>query len=258
MNAARDRMRRTGAPGDWDAVTYDRISDPQARWAVAVVERIEGEPRTILDAGCGTGRVTELLLRRFARVDVIGVDASATMIDQATSRLAPYAGRVKLLHSDLLEPLPLDDRVDVVFSNAVFHWIGDHPRLFRNLAGALRPGGQLVAQWGGHRNIYRLLSVVREQGGPDLTGNFTTPEQSHADLEAAGFTEVRTWAHPDPADFDSREEFEQYLDTICLRTYVDGLEPSERSQFIRAVADRLPERRIDYVRMNAVARAPAP
>jgi trans-aconitate 2-methyltransferase len=177
---------------DWDAATYDRISDPQARWAAGVIERIEGAPGTILDAGCGSGRVTELLLRRFPDSFVIGIDSSAAMIEQAADRLAPFSERVTLVHSDLLADLPLDDAVDAIFSNAVFHWIGDHPRLFRNLAAVLSPGGQLVAQWGGRGNVARLLAVVVELGGPDLTGNFTTAEKSRADLEAAGFVDVRT------------------------------------------------------------------
>lgn len=240
---------------DWDAATYDRISDPQARWAVGVIERIDGDPRTILDAGCGSGRVTELLLRRFPSSRVVGIDTSATMIEQAAERLAPFADRVTLMHHDLLEAVPLDEPVDTVFSNAVFHWIPDHPRLFANLAGALRPGGRLVAQWGGHGNVESVISAAIALGGPDLTGNFTTPEQSKADLERAGFDDVRTWLHPDPADFEGHEQLEQYLGTICLRSYTDLLSPDDRTLFVRGVADRLPDLRIDYVRMNALATA---
>jgi len=118
-------------PSDWDAASYDRVSDPQARWAVRVIERIEGSPARILDAGCGTGRVTEMLLARFPEAHVIGVDASNTMIAEAERR---FAGRVELINADLVNPLPLDEPVDAVFSNAVFHWISDHDALIANLA----------------------------------------------------------------------------------------------------------------------------
>src|SRR5581483_1490358 len=143
--------------------TYDRVSDPQARWAVKVIERIEGSPARILDAGCGSGRVTQMLLERFPEAHVIGVDASQAMLEEAARRLGQ---RVELIHADLLNPLPLDEPVDAVFSNAVFHWIGDHDGLFRTLAAALRGDGQLVAQWGGKGNVRRLLEAADATGVP--------------------------------------------------------------------------------------------
>ena len=151
-------------PSDWDAKSYDRVSDPQARWAQAVLERIEGSPSVVLDAGCGTGRVTELLLDRFPSADVIAVDVSSAMIEQARPRLERYGNRITLMQQSLLRPIPF--AVDTVFSNAVFHWIDDHDRLFENLASALAPAGQLVAQWGGRGNVARLFEVVDRLGIP--------------------------------------------------------------------------------------------
>jgi trans-aconitate 2-methyltransferase len=132
---------------DWDAATYDRVSGPQVEWSSAVIERLglEGD-ETVLDAGCGSGRVTELLLEELPRGRVIAVDGSAAMVREAGSRLDPV--RTRLIHSDLLS-LDLDEEVDAAFSNAVFHWIADHDRLFERLAAAIRPGGRLEAQCGG-------------------------------------------------------------------------------------------------------------
>lgn len=241
-------------PTDWDAATYDRVSDPQFRWASTVIERLDPDGvRTILDAGCGSGRVTQLLLERFPDARVIALDASETMITEAQRRLEPFGGRVSCVNADLTLPLPIEEPVDAIFSNAVFHWIDDHSLLFGNLAEVVRPGGQVVAQWGGRGNVARLLQVVGDLGG-DLSSNFATAEETLVRLEDAGFVDVRTWLHPAPADFDSREAFEEYLRTVCVRSHLNLLEPGERDAFVRTVADRLPDHRIDYVRINALAR----
>ncbi len=216
---------------DWDAATYDKVSDPQARWALVVVERIEGTPSRILDAGCGSGRVTELLLERFPSAHVVAVDGSEAMVSQARTRLK---GRAEVLHRDLLQPLGIDP-VDAIFSNAVFHWIDDHPKLFANLASVLRPGGQLVAQWGGFGNIENMLEVTREFGPQPYEKNFATAEQTAARLEAAGFTDVRTWLEPAPTQFDSREDFATYLRTVCLRCHLDLLSQAEQDAYVARV-----------------------
>src|SRR5579863_5919184 len=141
------------ASTDWDASTYDRVADPQARWGAAVLERLPltGD-ETVVDAGCGSGRVTQLLAARLPRGRVVALDSSPAMLDEARTRLAA-AGNVTFVHADLLELTPADldgaAPVDAVFSTATFHWVPDHPRLFSNLAAILRPGGWLVAQCGG-------------------------------------------------------------------------------------------------------------
>ena len=146
---------------------------------------------TIIDAGCGTGRVTELLLERMPAAQVYGVDGSWHMLQGAADRLAEYvdAGRLHLLHADLTKPLPLAP-VDAILSTATFHWIHDHDALFANLAAALRPGGQLVAQCGG----------ADIMGGESWAGPtyFATPEETSGRLLRLGFVDVDTWLQPMP------------------------------------------------------------
>jgi trans-aconitate 2-methyltransferase len=237
---------------DWESSSHQRFGDHQALWEDVVIERIEGAPTRILDAGCGSGRVTETLIGRFPDATVIGVDASAAMVEHAKARLGP---RVEVLQRDLTEPLGIEP-VDVIFSNAVFHWIDDHPKLFRNLASVLTPGGQLVAQWGGYGNIENLLDVTRDFGPQPYERNFVTAEETAKRLESAGFADVRTWLEPAPTTFDTREAFISYLRTVCLRCHLDLLPDDEQTAYLAEVADRMPDRRVDYVRLNALARTP--
>ena len=91
-------MERSGsaAPkGDWNASSYDKVADPQTRWGAEVLERLPLErDETVLDAGCGTGRVTELLLARLPRGRVVALDFSGAMLEQARARLAPFGDRI--------------------------------------------------------------------------------------------------------------------------------------------------------------------
>jgi len=88
----------------------------------------------VLDAGCGSGRVTAQLCERLPGGSVIALDRSAAMLIEAKRRLAPFGERVGFVRADLARPLPLHP-VDAVFSTATFHWIRDHDALFANLVG---------------------------------------------------------------------------------------------------------------------------
>ena len=251
---------KPASPCEWDAATYDRISDPMTRWGAHVLDRLplRGDD-TVLDAGCGSGRVTELLLQRLAGGHVVALDMSASMLAEAKRRLAPFTGCVSFVEADLLalSPDTLGGRapVDAVLSTATFHWVLDHDRLFANLAAVMRPGAWLVAQCGAAGNIDRLLEAVASTGVQRAgTWVYATPEETTARLEAAGFDAVEVWTHPEPTTLDRGEELETYLQTVCLRVHVAELEEAERRPFIAAVASAMPDPVIDYVRLNIVAR----
>lgn len=249
-----------GSDKEWDGASYDRVSGPQAQWGQTVLARLELQgDETVLDAGCGSGRVTEELLARLPAGHVIALDASVSMLAQAAKRLAPSADRVSFVHADLLDlaPSTLGDGgpVDAIFSTATFHWVPDHERLFTNLHAILRPGGQLVAQCGGRGNVDGLVATVRSLGAERAgTWLYSDAEQTAARLREAGFVDVRTWLNPELVRFASREELVEFLQTVCLREHLGTLAPEERLPFAQAVAAAMPEPVLDYVRLNLVGR----
>ena len=243
---------------DWDAATYDRVSTPQQEWARAVVDRLElrGD-ETVLDAGCGTGRVTAMLLERLPRGRVIAVDGSAAMVAEARELLDP--GRTELIHSDLTE-LRLPEPVDAVFSNAVFHWIGDHARLFDVLARSLVPGGVIEAQCGGTGNVSRfyaaLSEAVRNGSFAELEGfdptHFASPEGTSAILAATGFEAIDCNLERRPA---RPREPREFVRSVCLGAHLELLPAGRREEFTDEVMKRLgPAPELDYVRLNISAR----
>jgi trans-aconitate 2-methyltransferase len=245
-------------PRDWDAATYDRVADPMTRWGTSVLERLplHGD-EAVLDAGCGSGRVTEALVERLPYGRVVALDGSPAMIDEARRRLVRFGDRVAFVVADLGRPLPLGPRapVDAVLSTATFHWVPDHDALFENLASVLRPGGRLVAQCGGAGNIASIQAILATIGDGWLGDvHFETPEATERRLAAAGFVEIETWLQPEPTRFESGASFETYLRTVVLGSHVARLPAGERDGFVAEVAGRLGEPVIDYVRLNIVAR----
>lgn len=247
---------------DWDAETYDRVSDPQVAWAGPVLDRLAlAGDEAVLDAGCGSGRVTRMLLDRLPRGRVVAVDTAPSMVAAARRALGD---RAEVIEADLVDVV-LDEPVDAVFSNAVFHWVPDHDALFRCLHAALRPRGRLVAQCGGAGNVERFLAAAREVSAREpfaahLAGwegpwNFSTAEATRDRLERAGFEDVEAWLEPNPVVPEFPDE---YLRTVCLGHHLERLPSEVRDSFVRAVAERCGQPlELDYVRLNIDARRPA-
>ena len=247
-------------PRDWDAATYERLSAPLTAMGTEVLDRLvlRGD-ETVLDAGCGTGSVTRLLHERLPRGRVIAVDAAPSMVAQARELLP---ADVDVRRADLLE-LTLDEPVDAVLSTATFHWIGDHERLFANLHAALKPGGRLVAQCGGHGNVAEVKQAgfdvaAGPRYAPYLAGweadwTFATPEDTERRLRAAGFSDVWCWLTR--VDVDPRDPA-GYLGAICLGSFLARLPEELHEPFVAAALERLPDPlEIHYVRLNILARA---
>jgi trans-aconitate 2-methyltransferase len=255
---------------EWDAGTYQRVSEPQVAWGRRVVERIplDGD-ESVLDAGCGTGRVTRIIAERVPRGTVEAVDGSAQMVAEATRRLADLGPRVRVRRCDLLE-LEVEEPVDLIVSTATFHWILDHELLFGRLFAALAPGGRLVAQCGGAGNIARTLRVAGEVAAePPYARTLSGMPEQHlfADhvstvtrLREAGFEDAHAWLEEAPAYFPDAGAGAEFLAAVVLRRQFALLGPERGASLCRAVADRLlePDGRmvIDYVRLNLQARRP--
>ncbi len=243
---------------DWDASTYHRVSAPQQAWAAEQFARI-GElsgSEVILDAGCGSGIITAQLADLVPHGRVYGVDASASMVEHARAELGE---RATILCQDLAE-LALPEPVDLVFSNATFHWIPDHPRLFTRLFAALKPGGRLVAQCGGKGNIDRLRSVAEALAAAPPYNvsvhpwNYADVPETVERLTQAGFVAVQAWLEPKPTTPPEPREF---VSSVCLLPHLEAMAPELREGFVDAVLEGCGTPLVlDYVRLNILARKP--
>ncbi len=238
----------------WDALTYDKSSEPQQAWASEVLARLEGiaQDATVLDVGCGTGRVTEALAALVPRGRVLAVDASVDMVELARQRLGD---RAEVWCQDVLD-LDLDEPVDAIVSTATLHWVTDHEHLWARLARALRPGGVLEVQCGGEGNIDRVREVidaVARDAHPELIEwspwVFAGPQETERRLREAGFAEIRCWLEKRPT---YPREVDAFVRTSILAAHLARLPEERREPFAAAVVAgvRPP---LDYVRLNASA-----
>ena len=257
---------------EWNAAEYHRLSAPQFQWGQRVLSQLHlrGDEH-VLDAGCGTGKLTHLLLENLPRGRAVGLDVSRNMVRLAQQNLRPQFGsRVQFVAADLLA-LPFRGCFDGVFSTASFHWVLDHNALFRNLYMSLKPGGWLHAQCGGGPNLERLRERVRALSHAAVfspwLGHFPEPwffsddDTAARKLGAAGFDQVETSVEAAAFAVRSSQEFKDYLRTFVLHRHLDLLpdEPS-RESFVQQIADASahddPPWTLDYWRLNLRARKP--
>lgn len=265
-------FRQPARPAEWDAKTYHRVANPHVAWGQPVLERLPltGD-ETVIDAGCGTGRMTAALLDRLPAGHVIALDRSAAMLAEAEAFLTPrYGDRASLVQADL-NTSRFEVGADHIFSTATFHWIADHQRLFRALSGSIRPGGWLVAQCGGGPNIARLRERIAQlatdtafaqplQAWPG-PWTFATPEETTERLTEAGFTAIETEVIPAPTTLDDAAAYREFLRTVVLGEHLARL-PTAADQdallgaLTSAAATDDPPFTLDYWRLNLKAQQP--
>jgi trans-aconitate 2-methyltransferase len=251
-----------GSAVAWKADEYDKLAKPHEAWARQVLGRLDlrGD-ETILDAGCGSGALTKLLVELVPDGRVIGADSSSSMLAQARETLGD---EVELIESDLTE-LRLDTQVDLVFSNAVFHWVQDHNALFARMFEALKPGGLIEAQCGGEGNIAELERALESLGGDERFASYLRTERrawnyasvgdTRLRLSRVGFADDKAWLQPWPV---TPEDPRGFLKTVILQWHLDRLPESLHDDFVEAVLGSVPRPlTVDYVRLNISARRPA-
>jgi len=258
---------------EWNAALYHQISGPQVSWGKKVLARVSlrGD-ETVLDAGCGTGRLTRDLLEALPRGRVVALDLSQNMVDAARGYLkSDFGDRVEFVCCDLLN-MPFDQEFDGIFSTASFHWVRDHDRLFQRLHRALRPGGWLCAQCGGGRNIARLLGRVQTLTATkpyaqyfaryQFPWEFSDAETATTRLRSAGFEQIEASLEEAPTRFDTASEFQRFVESVILHRHLERIPTPELRQSLLAELTRLasgdnPPFLLDYWRLNMQGRKPA-
>jgi trans-aconitate methyltransferase len=261
---------------DWDAQTYHKISNIQLLWGQELLaSRQWNGDEIVLDAGCGSGRVTKIISSLVPKGRVYAVDLDQSMMSAAKSNLR-HVKNIRFVLADI-SLLELTEEVDVVFSNAVIHWIADHYKLFSNLRKLLKDNGEMLIQCGGKGNLretHRLLEEVRKKSefikyftNWVTPWNFASEEETLVILEKIGFSHIRTKLTKKIAQFSSSEEYKQFMQTVVMKPYLSYLPTDDNLCIRKAFVDAFLKRKefqtkfsnesnkwiADYVRLNISA-----
>lgn len=255
---------------EWDARSYHAVSEPQFEWGKRVLTSLElAGDESVVDAGCGTGRLTTLLANRLPKGSIVALDRSDNMAQVAAKTLAPIPGATVAVAD--ISAMPFPSVFDVVFSTATFHWILDHDRLFAEVYRVLKPGGRVHAQCGGGANLQRIQTRAFELSQtPEFAPMFRDWQWAtyYADVESttrrlrgAGFVDIDVNLEAAPFVFPSPEVFATFISTVVLRAFLARIKTDDlRRQFVDRITEMAatdsPALELDYWRLNVRARRP--
>jgi len=258
------------APREWDARSYHAVSEPQFEWGKRVLASLElNGDESVIDAGCGTGRLTTLLANRLPNGSIVALDRSDNMAQVAAKTLANNPATTVAVAD--ISAMPFRSAFDVVFSTATFHWILDHDRLFPELYRVLKPGGRVHAQCGGGLNIERIQSrAFALSQTPEFAPMFKNWRWAtyYADvdsttrrLRASGFVDIDVNLEAAPFVFPTPDAFATFISTVVLRTFLARMTTEDqRRRFVDRIttlaAGDSPPLELDYWRLNIRARRP--
>lgn len=258
----------------WDAETYHKISHIQEAWAKELIlnNKWNGD-EVVLDAGCGTGKVTNLIARIVNRGRIYAVDIDENMITIARKKYQHLKNVIYLI-SDITN-VNLPQSVDIVFSNAAIHWIPNHHRLFKNFYDMLKPDGKILIQCGGKGNLGKtheiLESLRKEKEFAKYFRNWQEPwyfpsaSEAFSILKNTGFRDIHTEISKKTAVFQGSQDYRLFMKTVVMKPYLSYL-PSHndndtiRDSFIdlfieqsiktKDFLNQKTQPSIDYVRLN--------
>jgi len=241
----------------WDAENYHRVSTVQESWAIELLEKRKmGEYEVVMDAGCGTGRVTETIANAVKSGRVYAVDIDGNMITKAKENLKGFSN-ITFIKSDISE-VSLPEKTDLIFSNAVIHWILDHKKLFSNFWELLKPNGELLIQCGGRGNL-ELVHAILEKLRKSITfkhyfadwknpWNFASPEDIKKTLNDIGFKDTQAQLKKKTAEFGDYQEFTLFMKTVVMKPYLAYLPSNNnnetRNSFMGEFMDELKKNQI--------------
>src|SRR5262249_22540366 len=199
--------------------------------------------RRVADLGCGPGNSTQLLIERFPSAEVIGVDWSPDMLRQARQRVR----RCTFVEGDLSIWMP-DQGTDLLFGNAVFHWVPDHPKVLLRLVQSLPPGGVLAVQMPDNTNEPALALMEKVAGiGPwadaiakvAAARNDLPRPEAYYDLLRPLCNHIDIWHTHYFHIMENHGGVVEWFKGSALRPFLAPLDPAMREKFTANYADEI-------------------
>jgi trans-aconitate 2-methyltransferase len=229
---------------DWDAKLYKRFEDDRTRPSQELLARVPlSDAKLAFDLGCGPGNSTELIVERFPRAEVIGIDSSPAMLEDARQRLPGARFELGDLSSWAAASPP-----DLLFANAVFQWVPDHPTVLRRLLGTLASGGVLAVQMPDNLDepTHALMREAASCGpfaarlakAAAARGHLPQPS-AYYDLLKPLSAGVDIWHTIYHHVLDGPAAIVEWVKSTGLRPFLDALEPRQRPDFLASYLEKI-------------------
>jgi len=224
---------------DWSARQYLQFEDDRTRPSRDLLAHVPlTEPRLVIDLGCGPGNSTELLIERYPYAEIIGLDSSPNMLRQARERLP----KCTFIEADIATWSP-EVPPDLLFANAVFQWLPNHPAVLQRLLEGLPEGGVLAVQMPDNTRepALALMSEVAGKGPwaanavfDDAARADLSPPETYYDLLKPVCARVDLWHVMYNHVMAGPEAIVEWFKGSGLRPFLDAVDPAMREDFLKA------------------------
>ncbi|SDH56278.1 methyltransferase domain-containing protein [Propionivibrio dicarboxylicus] len=227
----------------WNPEQYLKFSQPRFRPAQDLLARVTADaPQTVVDLGCGAGNVTQMLAGRWNSARITGIDSSAEMIAEA----AKLPGNIAWQEQSIAA-WQADAPVDVIYSNAALHWLGDHATLFPQLMRQLAPGGTLAVQMPrnfgapSHTLIWETVAAQAWKGdfGHIPRNSPVAEPRFYYECIAPAAARIDIWETEYLQVLEGKDPVKEWTKGTWLKQFLDALDPAERADFEEDYAKRL-------------------
>lgn len=227
---------------DWSPATYLKFEDERTRAARDLLARVGTERmRRIVDVGCGPGNSTELLAARYPQAQILGIDNSPAMLEEARRRLPG----VRFESADASFWVPGAD-VDLVFANAVYQWIPDHLEQLTRVLAALGAGATLAVQMPDNLQepSHRLMGEVALSGPwsarlAAAARRPLPPARAYYDGLRPFAARIDIWRTTYHHVLPGAAAIVEFVRSTGLRPFIDPLAETERADFMTAYTAKI-------------------
>lgn len=230
---------------DWQPDLYLKFKNERTQPSIDLVAKIDHlSPKSIIDIGCGPGNSTQVLVNRWPKAKIVGIDSSASMIQKAKQEYTNqewYVADASTYKSD--------EKFDILFSNAAIQWIPNHPDLLRNFYSLLSPKGIIAVQiprfW--DMPLGKVIDNIANQPRWKsktfgVSSLFTIHDYSfYYDILSGLFDSIEIWETNYMHILDSHESMIQMMRSTGLKPYLEKLETSEKVEFENTVFEAIKE-----------------
>lgn len=233
------------APPVWDPDQYHRYSDLRLRPALELLQRVQADnPRLVHDIGTGGGEIARLMTRRWPAARVIGSDSSAEMLDKA----AATQSSVEWRRLDIATWRPEPEH-DLIYANAVLHWLPHHEELLPRLVAGLAPGGELAVQmpmswWQpSHEAIRETLAALGTDEAAALGDTMAEPNvglpETYWNILRPVSRQIDIWETTYQQLLTGQDPVFEWVSGSILRPVFAGLPPEQLDSFSADCRERL-------------------